>query len=76
MPENDEYIIAAPIKLGIDWSPKRIQDVVNDIQSNMKINIQSNYLQRKITKVNFILVKKYLRKYSLKIISLITLTLY
>ena len=44
MPENDEYIIAAPIKLGIDWSPKRIQDVVNDIQSNMKINNKRIYL--------------------------------
>jgi len=44
MPENDEYIIAAPIKLGVDWSPKRIQDVVNDVQSNMKINNKRIYL--------------------------------
>ena len=48
MPENDEYIIAAPIKLGIDWSPKRIQDVVNDIQSNMKINNKIYLLKLKL----------------------------
>lgn len=44
MSDNDEYIIAAPIKLGVDWSPKRIQDVVNDIKLNMKINENRIYL--------------------------------
>ena len=44
MSENDEYIIAAPTKLGIDWSPKKIQDLVEDIRVNIKINDNRIYL--------------------------------
>ncbi|MAV04187.1 MAG: hypothetical protein CMC31_00795 [Flavobacteriaceae bacterium] len=42
--ENDQYIIASPIKLGIDWSPKKIQDVIADIESQLKIDKKRIYL--------------------------------
>ena len=44
MPENDQYIIASPIKLGYDWSPKKIQDMLEDIKSNLKIELDRIYL--------------------------------
>ena len=44
IPEDDPYIIAAPFKLGIDWSPKRILDVIEDIKSNLKIDVNRIYL--------------------------------
>ena len=44
VPEDDEYIIATPIKLGIDWSPNKINDVINDISSNIKIDEKRIYL--------------------------------
>jgi len=44
IPENDQYIIASPIKLGIDWSPKKIQDVIADIESQIKIDKKRIYL--------------------------------
>ena len=44
VPEDDPYIIAAPFKLGIDWSPKRILDVIEDIKSNLKIDVNRIYL--------------------------------
>ena len=44
IPENDQYIIASPIKLGIDWSAKKIQDMLEDIKSNLKIDLDRIYL--------------------------------
>lgn len=44
IPKNDPYIIASPIKLGIDWSPKKIQDVIADIGSQLKIDKRRIYL--------------------------------
>ena len=44
IPENDQYIIASPIKLGIDWSPKKIQDVISDIESQIQIDKKRIYL--------------------------------
>ena len=44
VPENDQYIIASPIKLGYDWSPKKIQDMLEDIKSNLKIDLDRIYL--------------------------------
>ena len=44
IPENDQYIIVSPIKLGIDWSAKKIQDVVADIESHIKIDKKRIYL--------------------------------
>ena len=44
MSENDEYIIAAPTKIGIDWSPKKIQDLIEDIKRNIKIDSNRIYL--------------------------------
>ena len=28
MSEDDQYIIAAPLKLGIDWDPKKVIDII------------------------------------------------
>ncbi len=44
MSENDEYIIAGPTKLGVDWSPKKIQDLVEDIKRNIRIDSDRIYL--------------------------------
>jgi len=38
MNEEDPYIIAAPIKLGWDWDPKKIIDIIQDISKNIKID--------------------------------------
>ena len=52
--ESDPYIIAAPFKLGIDWSPKRILDMLEDIKSNAKFAEQleddCNNLMAEVTK--------------------------
>ena len=37
IPKNDQYIIASPIKLGIDWSAKKIQDMINEIKKITKL---------------------------------------
>ena len=42
--KNDQYIVAAPIKLGVDWSAKKIQDLVEDIKVNLKIDNNRIYL--------------------------------
>ena len=44
IPKNDQYIIASPIKLGYDWSPKKIQDMLEDIKLNLKIDLDRIYL--------------------------------
>lgn len=44
MSQDDQYVIAAPIKLGIDWSPKRIQDMIENIKSNINIDESRIYL--------------------------------
>jgi predicted peptidase len=44
VPEEDPYVIAAPFKLGIDWSPKRIMDIIEDIKLNLNIDANRIYL--------------------------------
>ena len=44
MPENDPYIIAAPIKLGWDWDPKKVMDIIEDIKKNIKVDENRIYL--------------------------------
>jgi len=44
MSQSDQYIIAAPIKLGVDWSSKRIQDMIENIKSNINIDESRIYL--------------------------------
>ena len=42
--KDDKYILAAPLKLGIDWSAKKIQDLIEDVKSNLKIDNKRIYL--------------------------------
>ena len=44
MSEDDPYIIAAPIKLGWDWDPKKVIDIIEDIKKNIKIDQTRIYL--------------------------------
>ena len=44
MSEEDPYIIAAPIKIGIDWDPKKVIDIINDIKKNIRIDENRIYL--------------------------------
>tara|TARA_A100001011_G_scaffold232792_1_gene240788 strand:+ start:29 stop:994 length:966 start_codon:yes stop_codon:yes gene_type:complete len=44
MSEDDPYIIAAPIKLGWDWDPKKVIDIIEDIKKNLKIDPNRIYL--------------------------------
>ena len=44
MSENDEYIIVSPTKIGIDWSAKKIQDLIEDIKENINIDTGRIYL--------------------------------
>jgi len=43
-PENDPYIWAAPIKLEIDWDPKKVQDVIENLKTNLSIDADRVYL--------------------------------
>ena len=42
--ENDKYIIAAPIKLEIDWEPDKIIDVIDNITLNLNVDKSRIYL--------------------------------
>ena len=44
VPEDDEYIIVSPIKLGVDWSSRKISDLILDVSSNLKIDENRIYL--------------------------------
>lgn len=44
MPKNDEYIIASPIKIGVDWSAKKIQDLIENVKENINIDKGRIYL--------------------------------
>ena len=44
IPKDDQYVVVAPIKLGVDWSAKKIQDLIEDIKANLKIDINRIYL--------------------------------
>ena len=44
MSDDDEYIIVAPIKLGVDWSAKKTQDVILDVKSHLNIIESRIYL--------------------------------
>ena len=44
IPEDDEYIIVSPIKLGVDWSSRKISDLILDVSSNLKIDENRIYL--------------------------------
>ncbi|MEE2751093.1 MAG: alpha/beta hydrolase-fold protein [Myxococcota bacterium] len=43
-PENQPYIWVAPIKLEIDWDPKKVQDVLEDLKTNLSVNYNRVYL--------------------------------
>ena len=43
-PENDPFVYAAPIKLEIDWDPKKISDVIENIKQNIDIDSERIYL--------------------------------
>ena len=44
VPEDDEFLIATPIKIGTDWSSRKIFDMITDISSNLKIDDKRIYL--------------------------------
>ena len=44
MSKNDPYVIAAPIKLEVDWDAKKIRDIIEDIKSNLSIENDRIYL--------------------------------
>ena len=44
MPQNDSYIIVRPEKLEMDWDPKKVLDVLEDVKSQMNINDDRVYL--------------------------------
>ena len=43
-PQNDPFVYAAPIKLEIDWDPKKIKDVIENIKKNINIDPERIYL--------------------------------
>ena len=43
-PIDDPFIYAAPIKLEIDWDPKKISDVIENIKKNMNVDEKRIYL--------------------------------
>tara|TARA_Y100000996_G_C22474199_1_gene623446 strand:- start:53 stop:1015 length:963 start_codon:yes stop_codon:yes gene_type:complete len=44
IPYDDPSILVAPIRLEWDWDPKKIQDMIIDIKSNLKIDENRIYL--------------------------------
>jgi len=43
-PLGDPYVYVAPIKLEIDWDPKKVQDVLADVKANMNVDEDRVYL--------------------------------
>ena len=44
MPEDDKYIIVRPSKLELDWDPKKVLDVLEDVKSNLNVDDDRVYL--------------------------------
>ncbi len=44
MPEDDKYIIVRPSKLELDWDPKKVLDVLEDVKSNLNVDDDRIYL--------------------------------
>ena len=44
MPEDDRYIIVRPSKLELDWDPKKVLDVLEDVKSNLNVDDDRVYL--------------------------------
>jgi len=44
LPTDDPYIWVAPIKLEIDWDAKKVQDVVEDVKTNLDVDANRVYL--------------------------------
>ena len=44
MPEDDKYIIVRPSKLELDWDPKKVLDVIEDVKSNLNVDDDRVYL--------------------------------
>ena len=42
--DNDPFILLTPIKLEIDWNPKKIRDVIELVIENVSIDISRIYL--------------------------------
>lgn len=44
IPDDDPYIFVIPTKLEVDWSAKKILDVVEDLKLNMRVDEERVYL--------------------------------
>ncbi|MEC7720270.1 MAG: dienelactone hydrolase family protein [Candidatus Thermoplasmatota archaeon] len=44
MPDDDKYIIVRPSKLELDWDPKKVLDVLEDVKSNLNVDDDRVYL--------------------------------
>ena len=42
--EEDPYVFVAPIRLEIDWDPKKILDIIENIKDNVNIDVSRIYL--------------------------------
>ena len=63
--ENDKYIIAAPIKLEIDWEPDKIIDVIDNITLNLNVDKSRVYHGFKYGgRGTFIVAAKYPKKFA------------
>ena len=64
--ENDKYIIAAPIKLEIDWEPDKIIDVIDNITLNLNVDKSRVYLTGLSMggRGTFIVAAKYPKKFA------------
>ncbi len=43
-PQDDPYIYVAPIKLEIDWDAKKVQDVIEDVKTQLSVDEDRIYL--------------------------------
>lgn len=44
IPQNDSYIIVRPSKLQMDWNPKKVLDVLEDVKTQMSVDDDRVYL--------------------------------
>ena len=44
IPQNDSYIIVRPSKLQMDWDPKKVLDVLEDVKTQMSVDDDRVYL--------------------------------
>ena len=44
MSDDNQYILVVPFKIGFDWDPKKIIDIIEDVKSNLSVDVSRVHL--------------------------------